>query len=100
MSNHASDGEETISDWEVEVGLPQHGDPFIQKYLSGREALIEQELSQRSDTSFRQSLTPMATEACGIVSRILAEERGSLWTEKLQHTLAEEGGFPMYPGMV
>ena len=99
-SDHESDTGRDIPDWEIEEGLPQFEDPFIQKYYSGREALIEQEKSQRSDYAFRQSLTPMATEACTIVSRILAEERQTIWTEKLQHDLAEKEGINMYPGMV
>ena len=39
------DSDADVSDWEIEEGLPQMGDPFIQKYLAGREALIEQEKS-------------------------------------------------------
>lgn len=33
---------------EVEEGLPAKNEPFLQKYVSGREALIEQEKKQRS----------------------------------------------------
>ena len=94
----STEGEDDISDWEIEEGLPQHSDPFIQKYYAGREALIEQEQSQRSDASFRQSLTPIALEASSIVARILDEERRTVWTEKLQHDLAETEGINMYPG--
>ena len=100
MADHGSDAGDEVSDWEIEEGLPQFEDQFVQKYLQGREALIEQEKSQRSDNHFRQSLTPMATEACTIVTRILAEERQTVWTEKLQHDLAESEGINMYPGMV
>lgn len=100
MSSHPSDSDDEVSDWEIEEGLPQLRDPFIQKYFSGREALIEQEKSQRSDVSFRQSLTPLSLEACSIVSRILAEERSTVWTEELQHDLAEEDRINMFPGMV
>ncbi len=35
---------------EVEQGIPAKGEPFISKYLSGREALITQEKKQRSGT--------------------------------------------------
>ena len=97
-SGLVSDSDDT-SGWEIEEGLPQLQDQFIQQYLNGREALIEQEKSQRSDNAFRQSLTPMAAEACIIVSRILAEERQTVWTKKLQSDLAEKEGIPMYPGM-
>ena len=33
--------------WELEEGIPQVEDPFIQKYLNGRDALIAQEHKQR-----------------------------------------------------
>ncbi|MCJ1253661.1 hypothetical protein MMC24_001473 [Lignoscripta atroalba] len=90
-----------IPDWEIEEGLPQPTDPFIQKYLAGREALIEQERSTRSDASFRSSLTPLAAEACTIVSRIRAEEHQDLWTDEFQDSLlGEEYGGPVYPGMM
>lgn len=35
-------------DWEREQGIPQFSDPFIQKYFSGRDALIVQEDKHRS----------------------------------------------------
>lgn len=62
--------------------------------------MIEQESSQRSDASFRQSLTPFATEACTIVSRILAEERATVWISENQDALAERGDVNLYPGMM
>jgi adenosine deaminase CECR1 len=34
-------------EWEQEEGIPQFEDAFIQKYLNGRDALIEQEHKQR-----------------------------------------------------
>lgn len=33
----------TDEEWEREQGIPQFSDPFIQKYFSGRDALIVQE---------------------------------------------------------
>jgi adenosine deaminase CECR1 len=37
------------NEWaEVEQGVPAKDEPFINKYLSGREALIDQEKKQRS----------------------------------------------------
>lgn len=33
---------------EIAAGLPAKDEPFINKYLSGREALIDQEKQQRS----------------------------------------------------
>ena len=89
-----------VSDWEIEEGLPQFEDQFIQKYLQGREQLIEREASQRSDYAFRQSLNPLAAEACTIVSRILAEERQTIWTSQQQDNLADQGGVDLYPGMM
>jgi hypothetical protein len=36
-------------DWDPTAeGIPQKGDPFIQQYLHGRDALISQEKRQRS----------------------------------------------------
>lgn len=46
-----SDGEVEIEDWEIEEGLPQMDDQFIQRYLQGRDALIEQEMKLRSGWS-------------------------------------------------
>lgn len=37
--------------WEQAEGVPSLSDPFIQKYLSGRDALVEQEKKQRSGPS-------------------------------------------------
>lgn len=34
-------------EWELEQGIPQVEDPFIEKYMQGREALIKQEKKQR-----------------------------------------------------
>ena len=89
-----------ISDWEIQEGLPQFEDQFIQKYFQGREALIDQEKSQRSDAAFRQSLTPLALEACAIVSRILVEEHQTIWTSNFQDDLARQEGVNLHPGMM
>lgn len=99
-SDNQSEAGSEISDWEIDEGLPQFEDQFIQKYFQGREALIDQEKSQRSDAAFRQSLTPLATEACAIVSRILAEERQTIWTSEYQDDLARQEGVSLYPGMM
>lgn len=34
-------------EWELEEGIPQVEDAFIQKYLQGRDALIEEEKKLR-----------------------------------------------------
>ena len=99
-SDNQSEAESDKLDWEIEEGLPQFEDRFIQKYFQGREALIDQEKSQRSDLVFRQSLTPLATEACSIVSRILAEEHQTIWTSEFQDGFARQEGVNLYPGMV
>lgn len=39
------------ADWEREEGVPSLSDPFIQKYLQGRDALVQQEKRQRSGRS-------------------------------------------------
>ena len=39
---------ESLGDWERAEGVPTLTDPFIQKYLSGRDALVQQEKKQRS----------------------------------------------------
>jgi adenosine deaminase CECR1 len=44
----ASNENETMGEWEKAAGVPNLTDPFIQKYLSGRDALVQQEKKQRS----------------------------------------------------
>lgn len=95
----ASEADSDISDWEIAEGVPQPTDPFIQRYYEGREALIEQEKAQRSDNSFRQSLTPLATTACAIVSRIRAEEHQTIWTGD-HGDQTSTNGINHYPGMM
>lgn len=34
-------------EWELDEGVPQFEDPFIQKYLNGRDALIDEEHKKR-----------------------------------------------------
>lgn len=34
-------------EWELEEGIPQLEDPFIQQYLNGRDSLISEEQKQR-----------------------------------------------------
>lgn len=106
-------------DWEeVSQGVPSKDEPFISKYLQGREALVDQEKKQRSgklsltpfplekinlhrsDYAFRQSLSPLAREACDIVSRIRAEEARTTWTAAFEDHLAQETGSNIYPGMM
>jgi adenosine deaminase CECR1 len=44
----ASGNTEDIEAWAQAEGVPSSSDPFIQKYLSGRDALVQQEKKQRS----------------------------------------------------
>lgn len=44
----AAESKEDIEAWAQAEGVPNLTDPFIQKYLSGRDALVEQEKKQRS----------------------------------------------------
>lgn len=47
--NGQEDGNEEASrTWEIEQGIPQPDDPFIEKYFNGRDALIAQEDKHRS----------------------------------------------------
>ena len=47
----ASTEVEDIVAWAKAEGVPSLTDPFIQKYLSGRDALVQQEKRQRSGSS-------------------------------------------------
>jgi adenosine deaminase CECR1 len=104
-------------EWEeVEQGIPAKDEPFINQYLAGRDALIAQEKKQRSgrhiypqnpnpnshnvDYAFRQSLSPLAKEACSIVDRIRAEEQRTTWTSEFEDILAQKTGTNIYPGMM
>ncbi len=98
-SNTSTDSEAVVSEWEIEEGLPRRTDQFIQKYLEGREALIEQEKTQRSDYTFRQSLSPLAVEACAIASKIRAEEHRTIWRNG-HEGLPHRKGVNYYPGMM
>ncbi|KAI5926965.1 adenosine/AMP deaminase [Camillea tinctor] len=92
----------TEEEWdEISKGIPQESDPFVQKYLEGREALIAQENKERSDASFRQNLSPIAKRACAIVDRIREEEKNTVWTTQLEDSLAQETeNVTVHPGMM
>jgi adenosine deaminase CECR1 len=85
---------------EIEQDLPQPNDAFLQQYWNGREALVEQERAQRSDYAFRQSLTPLAAEACAIVARIRAEEQRTLWRNNNDDKFSRVKEMKHHPGMV
>ena len=75
-------------------------EPFIQRYLDGREALIRQEKSRCSDHGFRENITPMVAEASKIVSTIRLEEAQTLWNRAHDTNLARSDGVVVYPGMM
>ncbi|KAI4641393.1 uncharacterized protein J4E78_010456 [Alternaria triticimaculans] len=86
-------------EWAQAEGVPNLSDPFIQQYLQGRDALVQQEKRQRSDYLFRQNLSPMAQEACAIVSQIRFEEQQTLWTKEYEDSLLTEH-VDVFPGMM
>ncbi|KAF1998680.1 Metallo-dependent hydrolase [Amniculicola lignicola CBS 123094] len=85
--------------WEKAEGVPSLTDPFIQKYLAGRDALVAQEKKQRSDHFFRENLSPIAAEACAIVDQIRFSEQQTLWTKEYEDSL-ESQHVDIYPGMM
>ncbi|KAI1762040.1 Metallo-dependent hydrolase [Hypoxylon sp. FL1150] len=92
----------TEEEWEeISRDLPKESDPFMQKYIQGREALIAQENKERSDASFRKNLSPIAKRACDIVARIREEEKNTVWTPQLEDSLAREAeNITVHPGMM
>ena len=44
----AADAPPNDTEWEQAEGVPNLADPFIQKYLSGRDALVQEEKRNRS----------------------------------------------------
>ena len=46
---------------EVEEQIPSMEEPFLVKYIQGREMLIEEEKKQRSGTLYPQDLSPPGT---------------------------------------
>lgn len=85
---------------EISRTIPPHNDPFLQKYLSGRDALIAEEKKQRYDASFRQTLSPIAQKACRIVDKIRDEEQRTLWTPEYEDKLAVRENCTMHSGMM
>lgn len=100
MEEHEQQAQDEDEGWLVEEGVPSADEPFIQKYLDGRDALVAQEKRQRSDHVFREALSPMAAEAAAIVSAIRFEEQQSLWNRQYEDNLAEQGGYEVHPGMM
>jgi len=87
-------------EWELEEGIPQFDDPFLQKYIHGRRALIEQEKKQRHDYIFKQTMSPAAKQVAKIMASIRRRELESVWTSDFEESLAEKNGGNLYPGMM
>lgn len=83
-----------------ELGIPSLHEPFLQKYLDGRDALIAQEKRQRSDHAFRENMTPMAAEAAATASAIRFQEQQTLWSHDFEDELAKKEGIEVFPGMM
>lgn len=81
---------------EVSQDIPSVSDPFLQQYLAGRDELMDQEKTSRSDASFRSSLTPIARQACAIVDRIRNHEKETVWAPDL----GREASQRVFPGMM
>ncbi|KAJ5190266.1 uncharacterized protein N7498_009251 [Penicillium cinerascens] len=86
--------------WELEEGIPQFEDPFIQQYLKGRDSLIAEEQKRRHDATFRKTLSPMAARACRIVSQIRSREHDEVWTTGLDDETAHQSDEILYPGVM
>ncbi|RDA88623.1 hypothetical protein CP532_5829 [Ophiocordyceps camponoti-leonardi (nom. inval.)] len=79
---------------ELSQDIPSTTDPFIQQFLAGREGLIDQEQAGRSDTSFRNSMSPVARSACAVVDAIRRREQATVWVPK------HERDDVVFPGMM
>jgi len=98
----ASDDESltSLQEWELDEGIPQPDDAFIQKYMVGRNALIEQEKKQRHDRMFKINMSPFAKRAAKILQAIRKRELHEKWTAQYEDSLAERNGGNLYPGMM
>jgi adenosine deaminase CECR1 len=85
---------------EEDLGIPSLDEPFLQKYMDGRDALIAQEKQQRSDHAFKTNMTPMAAEAAATVSAIRFQEQQIIWTHDFEDEVAKKEGIEVFPGMM
>lgn len=85
---------------ELSQDVPDPSDPFLKQYLAGRDDLISQERSSRSDASFRSSLSPIAKRACAIVERIREHEQRTVWSAEVEEAMAQESRQCVFPGMM
>lgn len=93
-------GNGSLNTEEEDLGIPSLEEPFLQKYLDGRDALIAQEKRQRSDHAFRENMTPMAAEAAATVSAIRFQEQQTIWTHDFEDEVAKKEGVEVFPGMM
>ena len=93
-------------EYELELGIPQPDEPFIEKYLSGRSALIAQEKKRRHDHIYKQTMSPLTRQAALIMSSIRQKELKTTWTSNLEEhlTVTDEAGKEQevmaHPGMM
>ncbi|DAA76609.1 TPA_exp: Uncharacterized protein A8136_7286 [Trichophyton benhamiae CBS 112371] len=92
--------QDEVAAWEVEEGIPQFEDPFIQKYLQGRNALIQEEKKQRHDAHFQKCMSASTKEACRIISHIRDRELKTVWNKEAEENLAKTQDTVLYPGMM
>ncbi|KAK2872065.1 hypothetical protein FQN49_002583 [Arthroderma sp. PD_2] len=97
---HAGDGGDGAAEWEIEEGIPRFEDQFIQKYIQGRDALIQEEKKQRHDAHFQKCMSPSVREACQIISQIRDRELKTVWTKDVEENLAKAEDTVLYPGMM
>ena len=100
--NGGSDDESLDSDLEYEFdeGIPQPEDEFIQKYMDGRNALIEQEKKQRHDRMFKLNMSLLAKQAAKTMASLRKKELQSIWTSDFDESLSDKNGGNLYPGMM
>ena len=79
-------------EWESKLGIPQVTDEEVLKYRRERNKLVKNERADRSDASFRSSLSAAAREACTIVSKVRAAEQEGVWNDTSLRS-------PIFPGM-
>ncbi|KAL2855008.1 hypothetical protein BJY01DRAFT_204806 [Aspergillus pseudoustus] len=71
----------------------------IQKHLSERTALLEQEKTSRHDYAFKQKMPPVAKTAATIISNIRKKEMETYWTAPVSTTKHSDLKEVMFPGM-
>ncbi|KAH9217599.1 adenosine deaminase [Leptodontidium sp. 2 PMI_412] len=83
---------------------------LVQTFFGNRSELISREKEQRSDFSFRQSLSPTAQKACSVVSKIRLQEHETIWSQRIpvaksnsnsnSRSEEKEESEELFPGMI